>query len=267
MKLHQQSPNCADFDVFLAENEAPSFRVLLPELITAGGLAGEDCPLFHTIPGTWAIQGDRASGSFTTPHPLAVFVTMHLRRSDIAVALAMRNDTPNTLTDVEGNICVSPNHLPGAQGWYNPRFLPEMAPDRDAQGRCWYEKLTPGRLRALTAAGWVEMHAHPRDPDLDAVPPYNFAPSTRADAVACAVPSLDEVDYLFQAWSTPCRFIAPFPGNACMHLLPALAKRLDPGESAITYGSIGILHGDRNALTAHIEQFNRYAPRVENRKE
>lgn len=255
MKLRQQTPDCADFDVFLPGDETPAFRVLLPELITADGLDEKDSPPFHTIHGTWSLRDDCMSGTFTTPHPLTVFVSMHLRVSDIAVALAVRNDTEHTLTHVEGNICLSPNHLPGQPGWYNPRFIPEMAPDRDAQGRCWYTELAPNRLKVLTAAGWGEMHAHPRHPDPDAVPPYDFTPSKGADAVACAVPSLDGSSYLFQAWSHGCRYISPFPGNACMHLLPTITNTLDPGTAAVVYGLIGILPGNREALTAHIAEF------------
>jgi len=255
MKLRQQTADCADFDILLPGDETPAFRVLLPELITADGLDGKDSPLFHTIPGTWSLRDDRMSGTFTTPHPLTVFVSMHLRESDIAVALAVRNDTQNTLTNVEANVCLSPNHLPGHPGWYNPRFIPEMEPDRDAQGRCWYAELTPRRLQVLTSAGWGEMHAHPRHPDPDAVPPYDFTPSRQADAVACAIPSLDMTSYLFQAWSSPCRYIAPFPGNACMHLLPQMAETLAPGAAAVVYGLIGILPGNREALTAHIAAF------------
>ncbi|MHB0938226.1 MAG: hypothetical protein ACYC6A_17685 [Armatimonadota bacterium] len=253
MKLRQQTADCADFDVFVHGDDA-AFRVLLPKLITAEGLNGES-PLLHTIPGTWSLRDDRMSGTFTTPHPLTVFVSMHLRGTDMAVALAVRNDTTHPLANVEGNVCLSPNHLPGQPGWYNPRFIPEMAPDRDAQGRCWYTELTPGRLQVLTVAGWGEMHAHPRQPDPDAVPPYCFAPSARTDAAACAVPSLDGTRFLFQAWSCPCRYIAPFPGNACMHLLPTMADTLAPGAAAVVYGLIGIFEGDREALTAYIAAF------------
>jgi len=255
MKLRQQTPHCADFDVFPDGEDAPLFRVLLPELITADGLGQQDCPLFHTIPGRWEVQSDGVEGTFVTPHSLAVSVSVRFQLSEIAVALTVRNETPQTLTSVEGNICVSPNHLPGAPGWYNPRFIPEMAPDRDAQGRRWYAELSPGRLQALTGAGWVEMHAHPDNPDPDTMPHYSFAPSPRADTVACAAPSLDGTSFLFQAWSCPCRFIAPFPGNACMHLLPKMADALPPGAKATIHGLVGIHDGDRGALEAHIRQF------------
>jgi len=92
------------------------------------------------------------------------------------------------------------------------------------------------------------MHPTPDAPDSTKVPLYSFTPSPEVDARACAAESADGGFWFFQWWDTPCRWCAPFPGNACMHLEPFVAERLPMGESAGIRGRIGMHEGDRASL-------------------
>lgn len=253
MRFIQQTPACADFDVWL-DTDGPVFRMLIPELITAEQPLTES-PLLHQIAGVWQVGEGRADGAFTTPHPLSLQVSVREDDNAVRIAITVRNDLPYVLTGVRANICVALNHLPGTPDWMNPRFLPALPLDRAAQGRCWYETVSPRRLHALTPAGWIPLHAHPAQPDADAVPLYNFTPTERDDLLACAVASQEDDALLFQAWSTPSRGIPPFPGNACMHLLPEVAERLAPGSAATLRGLIGLHIGDRTSLANRLTQF------------
>lgn len=252
-RIHQQTAGCADFDVLLGDEHGPSFRVLLPEWIRARGLQYDG--LLHVIPGTWQEKNGGMAGRFTVGGQLDVEVRIETRESDILIDLTVENTGDLDLSDVWANVCTSANHLPGSPNWSNGDLLPAVPLDRAVQGRYWFEVLTPKRLFALTAEGWGPMHPCPDRPDASAVPLYGFTPSLTADACACAVESPAGGVWLFQAWRTSCRWCSPCPGNACMHLEPFLAERVQPGAKGSISGRVGIHRGDRLSLAGGIRSW------------
>lgn len=253
--LHQQNPHCADFDVLLGHRR-PSFRVLLPEGILGEGVTYSG--LLHVIPGTWRKQKRGVSGCFMVADQLSIGVEVATKETEVHVILTVRNAGESELAAVRAEVCAAVHHLPGEPGWCNERFIPVAfgAPlDRIAQGRYWFEVLTPHRLFAFTGRDWLPMHPCPDHPDATAVPLYSFVPSPTADACACAVESADGGLWFFQQWNTPCQWCAPFPGNACMHMVPFLAERLPVGATASMRGRIGMHEGDRNSLENRLRLF------------
>jgi len=246
-RLHAQTANCADFDVFLnGDDTAPSFRVLLPEWVRGEGV--EHTGAFHVIPGEWRGDEFGLSGQFTVGGQLEIGVRVNTEPSAFGVTLTVRNVGESAISHVWANICAGVTHLPGEPGWSNARFIPGVPLDRTEQGRYWYDVLTPRRLVAFTRRGWIPMHPTPDAPDSTKVPLYSFTPSQVPEASACAVESADGGLWFYQWWDAPCLWCAPFPGNACMHLEPFVAERLVAGETASIRGRIGMHEGDRASL-------------------
>jgi hypothetical protein len=246
VKLIQQTPATSDFDVVFDDDITPAFRVLLPEAISADGL--ETIGGCHTVPGEWSFRAHRAQGSFSISPELRVTVRIECREPDLLIDLRLRNGSSRPLHNLAANFCAGLNHLPGAPDWCNREFIPDAPLDRDIQGRYWFREVAPQGLKALVGDGWIATHPCPDNPDPDSVAEYSCNRSARSDVAACAVASHDGNSLFFQAWAAPCRYIEPFPGNACMHLLPLMASRLPAGETATLHGMVGIFHGDWAAL-------------------
>jgi len=175
-----------------------------------------------------------------------------LRHTDILIDLSLTNIGNHDISNIWTDVCTSVNHLLGEPSWSNEEFMGNMPLDRTIQGRFWYEKLAPLHLFAITPRNWVNMHLNPDNPNADLVPLYNFAPSEKAEAIGCAVESLDGDTFCFQAWSSLSRYCTPSPGNACMHLRPFIAESLSPDETAKIRGLIGIHFGNRLDLKTEI---------------
>jgi hypothetical protein len=99
------------------------------------------------------------------------------------------------------------------------------------------------------------MHPNPEHPEADAAAPYGAKWSSRAEAFACAAEAPAGGLLFFQAWAAPCRWLQPFPGNACMHLEPIVAESLASGESAEIRGLIGMHEGSRQLLEDRLRRF------------
>ncbi len=255
MRIIQQTPKCFDFDVILRGEDSPAFRILLPEIINAVGmdrLAGT-----HMIPGTWSDEKDAMKGTVELGGRIRLDVEIKKGETEMFAKLKLTNLLDHDLSDVYLDVCTSVNHLPGAPGWCNRRFMGDLPLDRDVQGRTWFEKITPHSLFALTDKGWVPMHPNPDKPDADIVPKYSFVSSKTDNAVACAVQSPDGKTWFFQAWNTPCRYMTPCPGNACMHLEPLAARKLPAGKSAEISVVAGMFNGTREALADRISRFRK----------
>ena len=255
----RQAGDCSDFDVILAGDQTPAFRVLLPEHIVARGLTwdGPDraTPAHtHIIPGTWTQQINAVAGHFCLGDELEVAVCVATLPREIRISLTVKNTGRADLTDVMAHICTGVGRLPGAPGWCNRDFIPSVAMDRSLQGRYWFEHVTPHGLSALTGEGWVTMHPCPSKPDADMVPEYSFVPSAATDTKACAVRSANGKTYLYQAWNVPSRHCTPCPGSACMHLIPYVTDVLKPGDTATILGTVGIHCSDRASLTRKIQR-------------
>jgi len=249
LRLVQQSPNCADFDVIPAGWQQPAFRLLLPEQISAEGSQPLNVGGTHCIAGEWHATPAGIAGVYRVGEALEVSVELEGRESVVDIRMTIRNLTDDVLRNVRVFFCSGVDHLPGTPGWSNRMFIPPDVPlDRSAQGRYWFEQLTPRRLRALRPQGWTTMHPSPEAPSRDPGPVYNFAPSVTDDTVACAVQSLDGAWLLYQAWDRPGQHATPCRGNACMHLHPLAAESIEPGATAVLRGRSGLFQGDWDSL-------------------
>ena len=252
MILHQQSPDCSDFDFTPAGSAGPAFRLLLPEHVSGAGLKTK---YLHTVPGTWTRAGNGTRGRFCVDERIEIGIEILTTNAEAVITMTVTNKTDDSMTGVSANVCAAVNHTPGESEpeWSNPAFVPEsVSLDRYAQGDYWFEQFTPQRLFALTNRGWVHMHPAPDNPlGLDR-PRYAFEPSAEACARACAVESRDRTCWFYQAWDAPCRYCTPCAGNACMHLVVDLSPSLAPGEAVSVRGRTGLHKGDRDALTRHL---------------
>ncbi len=253
LKLVQQAPNCSDADVTPAGWKTPAFRLVLPEFIFV------ESPKLkysgtHMIPGRWEKIADGLRGTYRVGQAFEATVEITGKDKTVDMTMGLRNLTTDPMKNVSMLVCSSVNHLPGNPSWANPLFMPATMPlDRDLQGRYWYQHVTPQGLRALGPKGWVATHPHPDNPDPDGVPQYNFLPSRTADWTAYAAQSLDGKCLLFQSWDRPSGYEIPCPGNACMHLRPLVAERLEPGATATIHGRAGLFEGNWRSLRKMLE--------------
>jgi len=249
--LRQQTPNCSDFDMTLADDDAPAFRLLLPEHV-----GGVKTRYVHTVPGSWSTGKNRATGCFCLDGRVTLDVDIHCTDDVACMTMAITNDTGEPMTDVDANVCASVNHLPSESDpdWSNRRYIPDEVPlDRYQQGDYWYERHTPSRLFALTNTGWIGMHPSPENPVDPDRPRFAFEPSLQPSARACAVESLDGSEWFYQAWDAPCHFCTPCSGNACMHLVICLTPFLGPGDTVAVRGWAGRSVGDRAILEKRLQ--------------
>ena len=240
---------------FSTVTDGPSFRVLLPEHIKAEEY--EEYGGLHGIPGGWEIRADGIEGGYRLKDDFEFRVGISSDDGEMRISLGVKNLLDRTLHDITVAICASVNHLPGAPGWCNDDFLPGLELDRDVQGRYWYGKVTPEGLIALTTRGRVMMHPRRGNPDPDAVPQYEHIASENPCAYACVARNEDGSRSFYQAWNRECYWTAPFRGNACMHLMPVVARELKPGEESVMDGIVGIAAGDVERAVNRIEGFRR----------
>jgi hypothetical protein len=253
MRLVQQTLGCSDFDISFGDPRRPSCRALLPEHLDAEG--EQFGTLFHVVPGQWDIRPDRTAGAFTVGKAVEIGVELDGSGIEVRVRLSFRNRSTRVWRNVQTNICVALNHLPGDAGhdWCNRDFIPAGVPlERAAQGRWWYETLSPLNYRALRGREWAPLHPSPDAPTADGVPPYRRVLGDAADTSACAAKAPDKDLFLFQAWEAPCHRQAPFAGNACTHLQPVVTAALPPGKTVELRGRIGLFAGDWDSLARHL---------------
>ena len=58
-------------------------------------------------------------------------------------------------------------------------------------------------------------------------------------------------------WNTDCYYFNTIPGNACMHLVPVVTKKLAPGAEAEIKGAIGFFEGSREKLAERMKTFRK----------
>lgn len=243
-----------DLDVLIEGK--PSFRLLLPEFVAAEDERwpiGDPQAFVHLIRGSWSRENGRLKGVTKVGSDLQL--TVEVQPDDVHVLLHLKvtNVSDRTIKNVTANFCAGVNRLPATSPWSNRSIMPaDIALNRAAQGRYWYEKITPRGLQAWNGRAWFPVHLRPRDPDASKVEPYAAKRSAVPDTRACAVPSLDGKSLFYLSWNVPCFTVAPFHGNACMHLLPRVAPTLAPGESATIVGAAGIFRGSRDELAAKL---------------
>ena len=246
--LQSETPDGADLDVVLPGETTPAFRVLLPEGIRCTTQPGDlslEIGGLHRLPGVWRRTDAETTGTMIKPDLLELTLVLEHGESSVGIRMELKNLSPWALSNVEADVCANINHLPGSPDWCNRRFIPEPVPlVRREQAAYWFEEVTPGGLKAFTGQSWEGMHLFEDRADVSKLPPYFFVDNPSQPAFACAVPSLDEKTLFYQAWNTPCRAQAPFPGNACMHLHPHIADTIEPHGTASIKGRIGLFDGD-----------------------
>ncbi|MCE5326381.1 MAG: hypothetical protein LLG01_08175 [Planctomycetaceae bacterium] len=258
MRCMQQTLCRSDFDISFADDLSPTCRALLPEHISALGL--ENVPgVVHTLPGSWRAEEGLVEGSFRPAGDIEVGVTLRDGGDEAMVTICFTNLGRNVWRDLQSNVCVAMNHLPGSGGvhWANRDFIPATIPlQREEHGRYWYSTLAPANYKGLSADGWVTLHADAADPRPEKLPPYPHLIGEARDIIACAVKAPQQDLFLYQAWDVPCRRHAPFWGNACTHLQQCVAPVVEPGQAAVLSGRIGIFRGDWAGLMQHISRGN-----------
>ena len=100
------------------------------------------------------------------------------------------------------------------------------------------------------------MHPRPENPEPVSENLYWHVESQTDNSLGCAVMSTDEKKLFYQVWKTGhSRHQSPFAGNACMHLIPQIAKELPPGKTATIEGKAGIFEGTWEELNAEFNKF------------
>ncbi|MBI4605413.1 MAG: hypothetical protein HY721_25900 [Planctomycetes bacterium] len=255
----------ADVDVTPAGAPSPAVRLLLPEAIHAEGMAPAGG--VHTVPGSWVSSVDAVQG-ILRPHPgVECIVRIETGAREVLVLLTIKNTSSKPYADVRADVCANLCRLPRTwkTEWSNRSFIPEAVPLlREQQGLYWYREATPGRLEAWSPQdGWQAMRPPP-DASSPLPGPYDAELSARDTSLACAIPSLDGKTFFYQAWAAKRgRHQSPFRGNACMHLRPQVAERLEPGESATLRGAAGIFAGTKEELARHLEHLCAPGPPVD----
>lgn len=229
--------------------------MLLPEFIhVEGQIRSDETPFVHTISGRWEREGEVLCGRLRAHGTFGVQVLIREHDGGIRTQVRVKNIGDAALPGVSLNICAGVSHLPGRPGWSNRDFIAGEVPlERSAQGRFWYEAVTPRGLKVLTSHRWEGIHPNPSQPSAEGVENYGASPTEDDGAIACAAASMDGESLLYQCWSSPGRWLPPFPGNACMHLLPKLVDLLQAGEEARVDGAVGIFDGGWEALALSIE--------------
>ncbi len=245
--------NNFDIEVILPGKTFPAFRLLLPEYIYTKEL--EDITKVHTYTASWQKSADEIQGVFSLDQGIECKLWLKPLKEGVLTRISIKNISQKTLSDVRINICAGINHLPNSSGadWCNRDFLPDSVPlERTAQGKYWYQMVTPERLKAWQPGEkWIFMHPHPENPypDLDNL--YLHEISQTDNYLGCAVMSTNGKKLFYMLWDTDyAQYQTPFAGNACMHLLPLIAKELKPGKTATIEGKVGIFEGTWDELSS-----------------
>ena len=233
----------------------PLFRLVLPETLYENRSVPVD-HIIHTYPGI-RIAGQHAASCVIERNDRVSYES-DLSEADadtLKMSISVKNHTGRVLRDLRLDICQAPGCLPGyPDPWANTDFMPAGLPlDRDIQGREWYEQVSVNRQRGLAGGEWIVLHPSPACPRIDEQNKYPLITGDQPDAAAVALLSIDRATILYMAWAVPCYWRAPFPGNACMHIMPALPDLQPGGRCAIT-GQCGLFYG---SLAQLAERLNR----------
>jgi hypothetical protein len=248
--VHAEEPQGADLDV-LAPDGAPLFRVLLPEDVTATNAPALAGRLNHCTAGAWRDDGPVHAGVVRADGWMEARIGLLRRAAGVLVSLQVTNLSEAELLGARADICIGVVHLPSpSTPWANRAFIPAEVPlDRDAAGRAWYGAVAPSRLYAYAGGAWTPLHPKPETPSPDLVPKYPVRREAVLDqSSVIAVDTLDGRNRLFAAWDVPVGAVAPFPGNACFHVLPLLAEALAPGCVGVARGEIAVANSPREDL-------------------
>jgi hypothetical protein len=237
--VHAEAETGTDVDV-LAPDGRPLFRILIPEAVTAESV-GPTPFLSHQTPGVWREVDGLQVGTVRSDPWVEIRLALKPLEQGLLVAFMVKNLSPQPMVGVGMDVCVGLSHLPSRhEPWINRDFLPADVPlDRNAAGRYWFERVAPHYLKAWVSGRWQLVHPRPDAPRADDFLPYGFT-YLEERASLMAVDSLDGTKRLFEAWDCPCRVRRPFWGNACLHLLPVLADRLEPGQEAFHRAEVAV---------------------------
>lgn len=247
-----QSKGC-DYTVAGPDGQ-PLFRLILPETLYRNHRDPLD-HVIHTFPGDQTV-GQHAASCVTESRNSMLYESelSELDADTLRMRLSVRNRSAGALCDLRLDICQALGCLPGyPDAWANTDFMPASLPlDRDIQGRAWYEQVSIERQRGLVNGAWVVLHPAPDCPLIDEKNKYPFVTGSQPDTAAVGIQSIDRSKILYMAWSVPCCWRAPFPGNACMHIMPALPDLL-PGDQIMITGRCGLFRGSLAQLAEDLK--------------
>jgi hypothetical protein len=254
-----------DIDITFGDSASPALRMLLPEAIFAGGrqVAGGA----HALSGQWARSEAALEGVIRPAAGLECILRLVPRREHVDILVAVKNTSRETYSDVRVDICANLCRLPRTWQveWSNRAFIPERIPmRREEQGKYWFTEAARRLFAWSPESGWTSMRARPEKPDKVPEDPYEIVLGEGDSSLACAVASLDGASFMYQAWAARrSRHQAPFSGNACMHLRPQVAERLEPGQCASLRGAAGVFAGTRDQLAQRLNRLCARTPPVD----
>lgn len=235
--VEQEMEGRSDFDFVLPNGATPSFRLLAPEILFMDGIRLDK---IHTIPGTQVRRADGLGVELSIPGKAFTRVRLRPQASWVDVEYSITNRDQKTWKNVAAEFCLGLDRLPShVRPWSNAEFFPSALLGRSALGAYWFSVLTPRRLECYSGAVWVPLHPRPDDPDPAKVPLYPTPPDKLLPASIVVLRARGSQPQFFMMWSKKGFARAPFPGNACMHLVPQLADQLKPGETATIRGRAG----------------------------
>lgn len=251
IRFKQEVPGSLDFDFVLPGGSSPACRLLAPETIAIaseepGGFRAIPRGTMHTIPGRLARVGETVAVEHTFAKIMSTRTVLRPRGTYVEVELTVRNLSESTWRNLQAEFCLGLNRLPAKEPWANQTFFPGVALDRNVQGALWFSRITLHRLKFYQGGRWLLLHPSPADPDPARRPAYNQPFRDLHPASIVALEPEPSQPQLFLLFDAPSAAREPFKGNACLHLIPMLAKTLEPGKSATVRGKAGF-HGRRFA--------------------
>lgn len=216
ISFQSASQPCADIIVMLPEQHAPSFRALLPEVVTGCPHKGH----FHTNPVEWKREkNDSWSGMIVFKGYGRILISLVPRDYYVEIMWTLENLSAKPLKRTVLNFCFNVNN--GGGGWANREFLPKSRLNRTEDGEYWHSRVARKGAYVHRAGSWRN------EPEA-------------IDASILVIANEVKDRYAFQMWDKPVEGQWINDANACMHLQPVLCESLGVGEKAVIRGRMGI---------------------------
>ena len=218
-KISFWSPSrpCADVIVTLPNQNAPSFRALVPEFVT-------DLPhsrYFHTNLVDWKQQEEGSwLGRIEFKNFGRMVISLVPREYYVEITWTLENLSTKPLKKTVLDFCFNANN--GGGSWANQEFLPSSRMNRKEDGEYWHDQVARKGTYVHGAGGWSQ--------DSNA----------EIDASVLVIVNEAKDRYAFQMWNRPVIGHWINRANACMHLKPVLCESLGVGEKAEIRGRMGI---------------------------
>lgn len=236
------------FNCILPGERIPSFRILAPEHITTNDRdLGEEAGFkwFHIM----QAKSYQRDGTLVIEHLFENLFEFRLtvtpREMYVDIELSIKNIDNKPWNGLQANFCsglTKPSDVKSNDMWINRIFFPDTVMYRKEIGEYWFSKIVPKRFKYYDGKEWKLAHPNPENPNSSEFPEWlSEEAKNKTDKIGriIALEAHDNQPQLFQMWNVEGVVWDPFPGNACMHIIPIVAERLNPKEVASIKGRIG----------------------------